>query len=153
MNYFDEAAAQVAYLGEYTGNSACILDKNGRAMAEIEGIRFSFFYEAEYSALFIQAALGAPGQGALEALMLRNHLWEGTAGGVFGVNSEDGILYYSYRLDFPVVTGATGAEEGVYPVFLCDLMAYIVGAIEAAMDDITPEPSVQTERFDPLHAV
>ena len=137
MNHATEAAALVAFLGEYTGNPGLVLNANGHAAAEIEGVLFSFFYEADHNALFIQAALGTPSPAALEPLMLCNHLWEGTAGGIFGVNPEDGIVYYSYRLDFPL------ADEGIYPEFLCDLMGGILGAIEVVMEEIFPEQQVQ----------
>jgi hypothetical protein len=150
MDHFAEASKLVAFLGEYTKNPDLALDRDGRCTADIEGIRFSFFYEAGFDALFIQAALGAPTPGALEALMLSNQLWEGTAGGIFGLNPEDGHIYYSYRLDFPL------AEEPVYEEFLCDLLAGIVGAIEAAMDEITsvgPNLPTASDGFNPANAV
>lgn len=150
MDHFAEASALVASLGEYTGNSDLVLDKDGRCSVVLEGIHFSFFFESGHDALFIQALLGAASPEALESLMLRNQLWEGTAGGVFGLNEEDDRVYYSYRLDFPV------AEEPVYPEFLCDLLAGIVGAIEAAMDDIAAAQPVRPEPltgFNPIDAV
>lgn len=134
MNHLNDAAALIKELGGYTGIPELVLGETGICTADIEGIRFSFFYNPEWDCLFIQAALGAPGQEAMESLLRINHLWEGTAGGIFGLNPEDGLVYFCYRLNFPL------ADEPAYDGFMCDLMANIVGAIEAAGDALnTPQ--------------
>lgn len=145
MHHANDAAALIRELHDHTGIPELVLDGTGTCTADIEGIRFSFFYNQEWDCLFIQAALGAPGPEAMEKLLRLNHLWEGTAGGIFGLNPGDGIVYFSYRLDFPV------ADEPVYSGFMCDLMANIIGAIEVAGDELNAprSASAPARAFNP----
>ena len=125
----DAAASLVAELGLYLEDPGMKLDENGVCSAVIEGIRFSFFYDSSFSALFIQALLGNVEDSDIETLLYNNHLWEWTAGGIFGENPDDGLIYFSYRLDLPLAGGHQ-------PVFLCLLMQNILGAIEATRENM-----------------
>ena len=132
MTYLNEAAALVGRLGDFM-NDPQIRLADGQCHTDLEGFPFSFFYAEKSSTLFIQSTLGplanCPDQGAaLEALLEANHLGGGTAGGLFGLNPDDGHLYYSYRLDFPL------SAEPVYDDLLIDLLPRIIGALEAAED-------------------
>jgi hypothetical protein len=125
-----EAAILVRALGAFLNDEQIRLE-NDRCQTEIENIPFAFFYADEFSSLFIQALIGDPEaiddpDSALENLLHNNHLWGGSAGGIFGLSPDDGLLYYNYRLDFPL------SDEPLYEDLLIDLMPGIVGAVEAA---------------------
>jgi hypothetical protein len=133
MNYAADAARLLARLGEALGEELK-LEKNA-CHTRIQGRLLSFFYEEKFSALFVQAelaelsALPDPENG-LEALLRSSHLWEGTAGGIFGLNPEDKRLYYSYRLDLPLP--AWPESEAL----LVELLPLLLGALEAAEDNL-----------------
>ncbi|MDR3056339.1 MAG: type III secretion system chaperone [Zoogloeaceae bacterium] len=133
MTYAADAARLLARLGEALGKELK-LEENA-CHTRIEGRLLSFFYAEDLSALFVQAelaelsALPDPGSG-LETLLRSSHLWEGTAGGIFGLNPEDRRIYYSYRLDLPLP---------VWPeseVLLVELLPLLLGALEAAEDNL-----------------
>jgi hypothetical protein len=125
------AAALIKALGDFLENPGLSLEKQNSCSALIGNIRFSFFWSEKYNCLFIQALAGSATalkdpDAAFAAILKGNHLWAATSGGVFGLN--DGNIYYSYRLDFPF------AEESGYTDLLCDLLPYMVGAIERVQD-------------------
>ena len=127
-----DSAILVRQLGSFMNDEQIRLE-NDRCQTEIENIPFAFFYVDEFSSLFIQAFIGDPEaiddpDSILENLLQSNHLWGATAGGIFGLNPDDGLLYYNYRLDFPL------SDEPLYEDLLIDLMPAIVGAVEAARD-------------------
>jgi hypothetical protein len=135
MSYAQDAAALLLELGEYM-NDPLIRLENGRCDTELEGISFSFSYSEEFSALFIQADMGnfkniPEPAAALEQLMLRNHLWQGTAGGVFGLHPKDDHLYYNHRLDFPL------SSDPLYRGLLVELLPVIIGALKDAAEILT----------------
>jgi hypothetical protein len=149
MNYKEEAAALVKSLGEFIDDPAILLDSRDRCSTIIENIPFSFFYAEKAECLFIQVLVGSGrnlSTTALERLLVGNHLWASTAGGIFGLNPEDENIYYSYRLDFPIFV-----DPGVppYTELLCDIMPLLVGAIEKARDTVEEEAYV-SEQAAPL---
>lgn len=129
--YAAEADRLLAGLGETLGETLSFAQ--GRCDLRLEGRDISLFYSEEHSALFLQICLGPlekvpdPEDG-LAWLLRACHVWAGTAGGIFGLNPDDGGLYYNYRLDFPL------SEEPVPDEFLVDLLPHMLGAIEAAED-------------------
>jgi hypothetical protein len=135
------AAILVRKLGEFMSDAQIRLENNC-CRTEIENILFAFFYSPEFSSLFIQASVGDPKKAddqdaLLEGLLQSNHLWDGTAGGIFGLNPEDGLLYYNYRLDFPL------SKEPLYEDLLIELMPGMVGAVEAARAPYEEQETLQ----------
>ncbi|MDR3038762.1 MAG: type III secretion system chaperone [Candidatus Adiutrix sp.] len=136
------AAHLLAKLGQALGRPLKL--DAGPCPCRLEGREVTFFWSEKFSALFLQAGLGpldgpADSVAGLESLLRANQLWSGTMGGIFGLNPDDGRLYYSYRLDFPVaLPSGTPLEDAPVEELLPALLPYILGALEAMEDRLRP---------------
>lgn len=150
-SYDDESVLLLEALAAYADEPETFVERNGQWIGDFQGIRFTFTFEPEPAALLIRARVGTAGALDLEELLRANHLWGGTADGIFGLSPEDDSVYYFRRLSFPL------ADEPVYPEFLCDLMAEIVGAVEAAGnpagDELPPPDAARPPLWNPAGAV
>lgn len=137
MNYRNDADKLLAALAGLVQDAGIALDDKGNGLAALNNIVFAFSFDAERQCLFIQSHAGSLREAAdpaavLEALLEANHLWQGTAGGVLGLDERNGELGLAYRLDFPL----PGDE---FPeTLLCGLMPYLAGVTEWCRDRIAP---------------
>ena len=134
MSHAEHAARMLDQLAVALGEAKPAW-KNGACSLRIEGRKFSFFYGEKESALFVQADLGdlsalPDAEAAMMALLRANHLWAGTVGGSFGL--AEGRLLYVFRLDFPLPEGWEKHDADLLP----DLLPHILGALEAAEDNL-----------------
>ncbi len=123
MNYRNDADKLLAALAGLVQDAGIALDDKGNGLAALNNIVFAFSFDAERQCLFIQSHAGSLREAAdpaavLEALLEANHLWQGTAGGVLGLDERNGELGLAYRLDFPLpgcqrfVKGVVGCPVG-----------------------------------------
>lgn len=149
-SYKEEAVMLLQTLADYADEPESFVERDGEWTGDFNGLRFTFALEPDPAALLIQARVGSGAELDLEELLSANHLWGGSAQGIFGLNPEDGMVYYFRRLSLPL------ADEPVYPEFLCDLMAEIVGAVEAAGEadgKASPRDAPRAPLWDPTGAV
>jgi hypothetical protein len=151
MNNNDAVAILVHTLGTFLEEPTLTLERQDACSALIENVPFTFFRSEKYNCLFIQALVGNVDHlknpdAAFAAILSGNHLWAATFGGIFGL--EDGNIYYSYRLDPPFMEDSADTE------LLCDLLPYMVGAIERVQDiletegDSAPHTALMSDMLD-----
>ena len=137
MSYRNDANRLLAALAAQVNDASIALDAKGNGLAALNGITFAFSFDEERQCLFIQSHAGSlrdaadPAE-ALEALLAANHLWQGTSGGVLGLDERSGELGLAYRLDFPL------PGEEFPETLLCGLMPYLAGVTEWSRDLISP---------------
>ncbi|GHT92653.1 hypothetical protein FACS1894116_03190 [Betaproteobacteria bacterium] len=154
MNQKAAAAHLLAKLGQTLGQPLKL--EAGPCPCRLEGRDLAFFWSEKFSALFLQADLGpldglADPVAGLESLLRANQLWNGTMGGIFGLNPADGRLYYSYRLDFPVaLPSGTPLEDAPVEELLPALLPYILGALEAMEDRLHPAAAWNPDELGPV---
>ncbi|MDL2290683.1 type III secretion system chaperone [Desulfovibrio sp. OttesenSCG-928-F20] len=138
MNYTNDINRLLAVLAEQTDLPVPPLNATGQCEADLEGTPFLFSYDQERQCLFILSACGVLDRAedpdaVLEAVLAANHLWEGTAGGVLGLDEASGCLLLSYRLDFPL-------PDEVFPEdLLCEILPHLRGVSEWCRDLVEPE--------------
>ena len=136
MQYRKDAEKLLAALATLVEDPRIALDEKGCCLAELNGIVFAFSFDEKQQCLYIQSHAGSLNKAADPTLMLEwlleaNHLWQGTAGGVLGLD-RNGELGLAYRLDFPL------PEEDFPETLLCELMPLLVGVTEWCRDCVTP---------------
>ena len=137
MDYRNDADRLLAALAALVNDPGISLDEKGNGHATLNGIVFAFSFDKERQCLFIQSHAGRLREAAdpaatLEALLEANHLWQGTAGGVLGLDERSGELGLAYRLDFPL------PGEDFPEMLLCELMPYLAGVTEWCRDRAAP---------------
>jgi hypothetical protein len=126
-------------VGETYGAPGLGLGDAGECELEIGDVLFAFFYVREPEALLINAKI-ADGKHLenraekLEQLLELCHIWQGTARGIIGLNPDDDVFYYSYKIPLPYTE-----EKDIPADFLLELLGYMNGAIEVARVIINPE--------------
>ena len=138
MSYRYLADRMLAKLAAELRTEELKLDEKGSLLTVLNGVLFSFHYDERLEALFIQADGGdlraagpeALGQ-ALEKTLKANFLWQGTAGGILGLDDEERLIL-AYRLDFPLAR--LDEDERGYDDTLLELLPYLAGAAEWAQD-------------------
>jgi hypothetical protein len=138
MSHKEKAAAMVKYLSDYLGLDGPGLEDDA-FRAEMEGRFFACFWSEEFQSLFLEIHLGVldsfqGGQHALESLLEANYLWQGSAGGSFGLFEDNGRVYWHRRMDFPL------SEEPVDDSLLVQMLPPVLGAVENALVYCRPNP-------------
>jgi len=138
MSYRYQADRLLATLARELKTEELKLDGQGALLSVLNGVLFSFHYDDRLEALFIQADGGSlraaepeKQDQALEKALAANFLWQGTAGGILGLDEEE-RLNLTYRLDFPLAR--PDEDEGGYDDTLLELLPYLAGAAEWARD-------------------
>ncbi len=145
MSYRHQADRLLARLAEEMRTPDLKLDARGALAARLNNTLFSFHYDDRLEALFIQADGGRLDRAdpelqdqALEKALKAGFLWQGTAGGVLGLD-RDGCFNLAYRLDFPLTR--PGEDERDYEDTLLELLPQLAGAAEWARDLGVPIPA------------
>ena len=138
MNYRKDADKLLAALAASVEGPDMALNAEGNCLATLNGMVFAFSFDEERQCLFIQSHGGSLGQAAdpaavLEKVLEANHLWQGTAGGVLGLDEQNGELGLAYRLDFPL------PGEEFPETLLCGLMPHLAGVTEWCRDCVAPD--------------
>jgi hypothetical protein len=123
-------------LANFVGDDSLALSEQGSLFCELNGVPFSFHHAPVTPTLFILAHAGNLGElpfevqvDAMRQTLDANTLWQGSAGGSFGLDDADNLLL-SYRLDLP---GAPLAEDDAQAL-LPELLAQLAGAALWAQD-------------------
>jgi hypothetical protein len=95
MNTREIAERMVARLGQFVGQPDLKLDANGGVKGSIDGFIFRMDYDQSLGSLFTSVYAGSLAKSqepseVLGAALRANFLWEGSAGGTFGL--KDGEL-------------------------------------------------------------
>lgn len=137
MNHRNDADRLLAALAALVNDPGISLDEKGNGLAALNGVVFAFSFDEERQCLFMQSHGGGLREAAdqvelLEALLEANHLWQGTSGGVLGLDERSGELGLAYRLDFPL------PGEEFPETLLCELLPYLAGVTEWCRDRARP---------------
>ena len=138
MSYRKDADKLLAVLAALAEDQNLALNEAGNCLTTLNGLVFAFSFDEERQCLFIQSHGGGLGEvadpaGVLERVLEANHLWQGTAGGVLGLDEQSGELGLTYRLDFPL-PGEEFPEN-----LLCELMPYLAGVTQWCRDQAAYE--------------
>lgn len=129
---FEKEANQLflALSTRFTDPDLALVQKTCRA--EVDGYAFSFTYDDILKALFIKAclcpmsALSNPDQ-ALVTILEATFEWASLLGGSFGLDDEEGILYYRSRVDL------WRSEGPLDKNLLVNIVHTIIGALDWAV--------------------
>jgi hypothetical protein len=130
--YFQTEAEQLfmALSSQFTDPDLALV--RGTCRAEFGGYPFTFNYDDVVKTLFIKACLCPlstlpdPDR-ALVALLETTFEWAGLLGGSFGLNEDDGFIYYRARVDLRLAAGPL--EQNL----LVNMVHRIIGALDWAV--------------------
>jgi hypothetical protein len=131
MQFQNEAEQQILSLTDRFGEVDLDLN-HGSCRGEFDGYAFSFNYDDVLKSLFVKAclcpisALPDPDK-ALTLILEATYEWASLLGGSFGLNEDDGFIYYRSMLDF------TRFESPVDRDLLVNLVHRIIGALDWAV--------------------
>ncbi|MDR1395750.1 MAG: type III secretion system chaperone [Deltaproteobacteria bacterium] len=134
MKYLNEAQQLFVNLSDHCVNPDLTLIQ-GSCRAEFDGFTFTFDYDDVLKALFIKACLCplsalADQDQALTTILETTYDWGHILMGAFGLDEEDGFLYFRSRLDF-------GRSEHPFEKdLLIDIIPRIVGAMDWAVSTL-----------------
>ncbi|MDR1085527.1 MAG: type III secretion system chaperone [Deltaproteobacteria bacterium] len=131
MKHLQEAQQLFMALSDHFIDPDLILIQ-GSCRTEFDGFSFTFDYDEVLSSLFIKSclcplsALANPDE-ALTTILEATYDWGTLMGGAFGLDEEDGFLYFRTRLDF----GRT--DQPLEKRLLVDVIPRIIGAMDWAV--------------------
>lgn len=109
--------------------------ETNRYTLEIDDHVFYFFDEPERSTLYIQVDVAeytdSESTESLTGLMKLNHLWDATQGGIFGLDINNSVFSYNYKIQYPL----TPADD--YDEYLIDLVPEIIRCIQYARETLS----------------
>jgi hypothetical protein len=134
-------------LANEVGDDTLKLSDEGQLFCTLNGVRLSFLHAAQRPTLFILGFAGNLGSLAPESqaeilgeALDANNLWQGSAGGIFGLD-ENGNLLLSYRLDLPEDLEGEGLEAllpALLPPFI-GAAGWAQDRFSAALGQLDPE--------------
>jgi hypothetical protein len=131
MHFHNEAEQLILALSNRFPNHDLAMF-HGACKGEFDGYSFSFNYDEVLKAMFIKAclcpitALPNPDQ-ALITILEATYEWASLLGGSFGLNEDDGFIYYCSRLDFSVSPNPLDKDH------LVNIVHRIIGALDWAV--------------------